>query len=392
MSLRLPRWESLSKDEQVPIINLPLNKDLWATGGPGTGKTVLALYRASQALAALKSSGTRGTVVFMIYNKSLRLYLQEALRETEIADASATTWHSWLYQTYWRVTQSKVPEVRKYNPDWEQVVHRLSEHFDRSGPEIDHLFLDETQDFPKPLLQILRRAARVVSTFSDPNQRIHEASADNGAIGTVLRVASRRYRLTRNYRNTQQIASVAALFRDASLPEPPSAPTRRGNKPEAIESDDLDQALRFVGRYADNQPELQVGVLVPDYESRSTIHEALGQLLTKARLQTYTNKNDEFTFELSGVKILTYDTAKGLEFDTVFLPLVGREHGLAMPTDLERNRLFVACTRARNELYFLHSPATRSWAIETLIENSELVDWYSIRSEDTDDGAEDLAF
>lgn len=392
MSLRLPRWESLSKDEQVPIINLPLDKDLWATGGPGTGKTVMALYRASQAVSKLKRTGRGSSVVFMIYNKSLRKYLDEALRETDIADAFATTWHSWLYRTYSRLVGSSVPEVRNYYPDWNRVTPRLCEHFERFGPEIDHLFLDETQDLPKPLLEILRRAARVISTFSDPNQRIHEASADNGAIGSVLRVATRRYRLTRNYRNTQQIAAVAALFRDPTLTESPSPPTRQGQKPEAIEANDLAQALEYVARYSDNNPELHVGVLVADFKSFGTVEERLAPLLRKAEFQVYRNKNDAFTFERPGVKLMRYDTAKGLEFDTVFLPLVGTEHGLATPTDVERNRLFVACTRARNELYFLHSPATNSWAVETLVENAALVEWFTLRDPGTTGSAEDLAF
>lgn len=392
MSLRLPRWESLSRDEQVPIINVPLTKDLWATGGPGTGKTVLALYRASQALAALRRTGNHASVVFMIYNKSLRKYLDEALAETQIADASATTWHSWLYQTYARITHNHVPELRKYHPDWSLVGPRLRSHFEQTGPAIDHLFLDETQDLPKPLLEVLRKAARVISTFSDPNQRIYEASADPSAIGTTLRVATNRYRLTRNYRNTRQIAEVAGLYRDQSLGEPPSAPTRQGNKPEAIEAEDLAQALGFVANYSDNQPELHIGLLVPDYESRNAIAGTMEPLLRKAEMQVYANKNEAFTFERAGIKLMTYDTAKGLEFDTVFLPLVGAEHGLAAPTDIERNRLYVACTRARNELYFLHTPATQSWAVETLIANADLVDWFTLRDTPADANETDLAF
>jgi DNA helicase IV len=392
MSLRLPRWESLSKDEQVPIINLPLDQDLWTTGGPGTGKTVMALYRASQALAAMKRSGSSNRVVFMIYNKSLRKYLEKALVETDINDAVATTWHSWLGKTYRRLTNQSYPTVRPYQPDWDVVAPPLHEFYDLHGPEIDHLFLDETQDLPQPLLEILRRAARVISTFSDPNQRIHDHAAEHAAIGIALRVATRRWRLTRNYRNSLQIASVAALFRDPSQPEAPKPPTRIGQKPEAIEADDLSQALEYVARYADNQPELHVGLLVPNYELHDAIADQLKSLLKRAELQVYYNDNEEFTFAIPGVMLLTYDTAKGLEFDTVFLPLVGAEHGLETPTDVDRNRLFVACTRARNELNFLYTPATHSWAIEALAQNQELVDWYTLRDSESSPDSGDLSF
>jgi superfamily I DNA/RNA helicase len=129
---------------------------------------------------------------------------------------------------------------------------------------------------------------------------------------------------------------------------------------------------------------------VPDYGSREAVANGLKRLIERAELQVYFNKNDAFTFERPGIKVFTFDTAKGLEFDTVFLPLIGDEHGLAAPTDVERNRLYVACTRARHELYFLHSPATHSWAIETLIAHPDAVDWYTLRgteAEATDEEA-----
>lgn len=48
MGIRLPAWNELSKDEQVPILNLPLDKNCVVLGPPGSGKTVLALHRAAR--------------------------------------------------------------------------------------------------------------------------------------------------------------------------------------------------------------------------------------------------------------------------------------------------------------------------------------------------------
>lgn len=41
----LPRDRDLTK-EQLPIISLPIDEDYVIVGGPGTGKTVMAVYRA----------------------------------------------------------------------------------------------------------------------------------------------------------------------------------------------------------------------------------------------------------------------------------------------------------------------------------------------------------
>ena len=47
MSFQLPGKNKLSK-EQLDIINLPTKNSWVIVGGPGTGKTVMAFYRAAQ--------------------------------------------------------------------------------------------------------------------------------------------------------------------------------------------------------------------------------------------------------------------------------------------------------------------------------------------------------
>ena len=46
MAFIFPRYSELT-DSQRTIINLPLHKNHVVTGAPGTGKSVIAIYRAS---------------------------------------------------------------------------------------------------------------------------------------------------------------------------------------------------------------------------------------------------------------------------------------------------------------------------------------------------------
>lgn len=55
MGFKLPNGGDLS-EEQLDIINLPTTKDWVIKGAPGTGKTVMAIYRAGQASQASKSN------------------------------------------------------------------------------------------------------------------------------------------------------------------------------------------------------------------------------------------------------------------------------------------------------------------------------------------------
>jgi len=129
--LNFPRWEELSDDEQKPIYNLPLDRTYIVTGGPGTGKTILAIHRAARLR---KRYGEKAKIKFLVFNKPLMLYLRQALVETGLTNAddddnnsacTAQTWHSWFYKFYYNKTKRKVPEIVDYEPDWGKVINSL---------------------------------------------------------------------------------------------------------------------------------------------------------------------------------------------------------------------------------------------------------------------------
>lgn len=88
MGIRLPAWGELSKDEQVPVLNLPTDRNCVVLGPPGSGKTILALHRA----ARLKKEGRE--VLVLTYNRLLSIYLQEALDAIGLDHYAAQTYHS----------------------------------------------------------------------------------------------------------------------------------------------------------------------------------------------------------------------------------------------------------------------------------------------------------
>ena len=73
---KLPEWQELSRDEQIPIINLPTDKTYFVRGGPGTGKSILAIHR----VAKLRDLEPETSVKLLVYNKPLQLHLSDALK------------------------------------------------------------------------------------------------------------------------------------------------------------------------------------------------------------------------------------------------------------------------------------------------------------------------
>ena len=77
--------------------------------------------------------------------------------------------------------------------------------------------------------------------------------------------------------------------------------------------------------------------------------------MSAGRQKTKTQEND------AAVRLLTFHSSKGLEFDTVFIADVSegfmpyRQAQTAAEYEEERRMFYVAMTRAKKRLYLLHS-------------------------------------
>lgn len=385
----MPRWDLLDQNEQMPVINLPLDRKLWVRGGPGTGKTVLALYRAAQALEQYKNLGV--SIGVITYNKTLQLYIQEALLATDIRGVEATTWHSWLYRLYWRTFRESVPEVASYRPDWNTVAPKLIAHFKQHGPSFHHLFIDEAQDLPAELLSVLKASTRSVTVFSDPNQRIHETSVAHEEIGPLLGVTTDLYFLSRNYRNTTEIMEVANRLQ-TKVEEQVKHATRSGRMPQLIVANSAAAAYSHIATVASNNPDLSIGALGYSRGSADATFEALSELLPD-QVQQYTSGAKEgFDVGTPGVKVLTYAVAKGLEFDMVVLPLLQESYDSYELNALESNQAYVAATRARDDLILIVPENPKSYIYDRLCNHPDLFETVAITDDDDVYEGMDLAF
>jgi len=389
MGIRLPRLEELSRDEQIEILNLPLERTYLITGGPGSGKTILALYRAAQ----LRNKYKDLNITFLVYNKTLHRYLEKALRDLGLDDVSKVkTWHSWFYHYYKERTGASVPEIRPYCPDWETIFKNeiilLKDKF-------DHLIIDEAQDFPEPLLKILSNMATNASIFADDHQQINDQDYKSGynkakimEIQKIFRAEDRRYHLSRNYRNTEEIYKVGRLFYTGDAHDLSPRIYKKGELPEVIKAG-FEEITDFIANYADNNPEKNIGVLIPPKQScRQTIqkyYKTLKEKCSEASVQYYISnksfgwnnkKNSEnLDFDDDGIKIMTYLSAKGLEFETVFIPEIDDEL-FDNVDEILLNQLYVCATRAKEHLYFSYeNEKSSSFVIKKLKESKTLVEF-----------------
>lgn len=347
--MKLPAYQHLS-EEQDRVLNIPLDKNCLVSGAPGTGKTLIALYRAQMLR---KKRNVRRTL-FLVYNRTLRMYLADALEEVGLTEDEARTVISWGYSLSRKVNR-EAPPAPPANPrqiDWLSFLERLPDPLPAIA-KVDHVVLDEAQDFDPIFFRLIKMMAPGYTIFADENQRI---TATNSTLEDIRKICKvDEYRLSRNYRNTAEIHDVATRYYCGLPTGKAERPTRRGQKPAVFSHRSIESQISQILRYEQTHPSHEIGVLVPRVK---LVHEFVKQLrdcTNQVQFITADMPKDEIKpFRGPGVRVLAYPSAKGLEFDAVFLPCLDQVTVSKQQPDTLM-QFYVLTTRARDELYLLYS-------------------------------------
>ncbi|HVU56083.1 MAG TPA: 3'-5' exonuclease [Puia sp.] len=354
--MRLPSFRELSV-EQDKIYNLPLTSNYLISGPPGTGKTVIALYRASMYKKQRKMP------VLLSRSRLLSSYIEDAAESLEI-EGLIKTYNSWVYTTYWKYFQEKPPQIEDYVFDWKAITPKLYMKIMADRP---CLLIDEGQDLPPDFYASASLMSENLTVFADENQRITDTQSTFEDIRRSAGIQI-EHKLTRNYRNTRQIAKVAACFY-AGLPNGiPDIPDKEGPSPIIQNTKGLDDAISLICRFEKNYSHFQIGVFTKSIEFQ--------QILLR-RLEGRTKNPVEFfragvaklpDFKTAGIKLISFASAKGLEFDAVFLPEM---QYINMDMQMLENKMlfYVLLSRAREYLYMLYSGTGMPAVLELIPEN-----------------------
>lgn len=348
--MKLPSFQELSK-EQDGVYTMPLEGNFLVTGPPGTGKTVMALYRA-QALAI----DDRESQILM-HSKVLKQYASLAAKEVD-ALGSVHTFHSWFW-AFWRKHYGRrVPKVD--SDPWAFDWHAIAAHFSANPPPADtlsDLLIDEGQDLSPSFYQLVKMMSANTTVFADENQKLFP---DNSTLEEIRRSLGRHtqvFELTRNYRNTKEIAQLAAWFYCGSPTGIPEPPDREGDVPVLRSHGSLNDFVDSTARYAKTYSDRMIGVVAPSKATQRRLFNRLSARDLPNPVQTYVSgsaDHAEVDFSRPGIVVLNYWTIKGLEFDTLFVPEL--QQVTQDPTSAEaRMRFYVVLSRARNELYLSYT-------------------------------------
>ncbi|HIK62653.1 MAG TPA: DUF2075 domain-containing protein [Flavobacteriales bacterium] len=350
-SFKLPGENDLNKDQDM-VLELPEDGKFLIVGGPGTGKSVVALLRAKEFRGG-------DDYTFLTYNK----VLNSATKQLIDVELNTNTLTSFFYKKYREIFKKNVPQTKPFNPDYKQIMKNCEEiELDALS---EHLIIDEGQDMPPNFYKILKYfGLKNFFIVADQNQQLTERNSSRKEIELFLKIKTQDViELKKNYRNSYPIALLAQHFyTDPSSPKPelPKLPKGSLSIPVLYKYKDYEKSIINILMEADRDTRKLIGVIVADDNMRNAYVDSLRSVELKLNnprpiISSYssrTKENVNLDFGSGGIMVLSSMSVKGLEFDIVFL-IVGGFKIYNKDVDSMKKRFYVMCSRAIEKLVLL---------------------------------------
>ena len=313
--------ESELDDFQHSLVNRRMDSSMVVSGCAGSGKSVIALHKAK----AIQENG-KGSYQFIVFTRVLDKYMSDGIRTLGLDAGKFTYYHDWQKQ---------------------------------GCPVSDYMIVDEAQDFDEKEILGLKMANKACFFFGDSGQSIFKGLKKTLSMSEIVGLTKFEFKtLEFNYRLPKKIARLAALIGDGDG----MADLEGRCKVEGVELPHIDAYPNFkaeldaIFQIIGNRHFEDVGILFPSNEAVKQAYlyvKGTGRNV-EARYEDkadwHKSKMDlDFSPSNSNPKMMTYHSAKGLQFESVFLPSC---HS-SKPGD--RSVLYVALTRCYQSLYIMHT-------------------------------------
>lgn len=313
--------ESELDDYQIPIIQKKMNTSFVVKGCAGSGKTVLALWKAREI-----AESELGSYYVIVYTKALRQFINDGVNEIGLSQSNVVHYERWK--------------------------NRLNKG------NADYVIIDEVQDFTKEELTDLQKSAnKAFILFGDSAQQIYKGLKPD--LMTMEQIANHTSlpleQLVLNHRLPKKIARVAEYLNSTGDALESRCKKEGANKPFLVEASDWETQLNFIKNTIEERGYTDVGILFPvnkDVKSADEYFKEIGfGVESKYDINYPNNIKFNLNFHSDNPKLLTYHSAKGLQFEAVFIPLIGMT---SLAGD-NNNPFYVALTRTYQDLFIIHS-------------------------------------
>ncbi|KGF43634.1 3'-5' exonuclease [Prevotella melaninogenica] len=323
--------ESLD-DDQLDLIDHTINSSMLVSGCAGSGKSVIAMHKAAQ-IANMGYS-----VILIALTKSLTSFM-------------GVGYTSQSYQFY-------------YHYQWKK----------KGMPAADYIIVDEIQDFElEEINEFISAAKKHYLFLGDSAQSIYTRFGKKTlSIEAISKLTGlKEMKLYNNYRLPKNVAQITQKYVGVNV-MPYQEKVYMNNEPDFphfIHYSSDEEQTEAIGKLIEQYKGKSIGILLYSNNLVLEISKALTKHGINLEFKCKTAADDRhgqgilhFTNTLP--KVLTYHSAKGLQFDVVIIP---KFEGAV--TEEQRKSLYVAMTRTMHHLYVLYTTDKISAPLNTVLPN-----------------------
>ncbi|PKG43952.1 3'-5' exonuclease [Psychroflexus sp. MES1-P1E] len=338
-------YDGMDDDQKDFVDNKINNKgNIWIKGFAGSGKSVMLIH----ALRKKLDSSPNSNVCIVVYTHSLVDMFKTGMSELGMPSVPVMTYHQFKkgHQTY------------------------------------DYIFCDEVQDLPTDVLSQMKERSQHVYVAGDSNQSIYENTVTPSEIGNIIN--ARPFVLTRIYRLTRSIMNaVSNLLPNMDIFGSRRDMTKKDVSVRLGKAYDKKEEVKYVWEQASNATaeRYTAVVLLPKHDY---IFDFANQLLRNNGKSEWAMQKNNYGkpdynslnnhFRNQGLKVeyvgnsygsfqnaelnrnlilMTYHSAKGMDFDYVFLPFLSDDISISKRD--EETLFMVAITRSKMNLFITYS-------------------------------------
>jgi hypothetical protein len=289
---------------------LEFDSNLIVSGPAGSGKTFLTILLSDKILKEDPSA----KIQIIVFTKSLKAFIIKGLENIGITNVVVNHLASWVY----------------------------------NKKESDYMIIDEAQDLSLDELDILKSySKKKIYFFGDSNQMIYNNQLKGSSIEEIIDHFGYNHIVLREI---LRFNTGIKDFISESFPFVNEATVlnKKIIKPNVLTCKDEEDEISKICDILINRSKIEsIGILVFLNQTVSKLLEEFSK--RNLRIDGYKVYSDEnLSLNKGSINILTYHSAKGLDFDTIIMPFLDDGHGF------NNNIYYVGFTRAKENLYILY--------------------------------------